>query len=1167
MKNVDPWGTDETTDRSDDPARKARAERARRLDLRDADTSHRSTQPHIDFREMTPRERIEAVAARLHELGGRDDRSGSRQEDFRTPSREDLRAPSRTELHARPLSGGYEDSMHGHSDTPGDLFKRVEEHISRASERGRGSSFADSPTPSSSSYPGQLFASPAAANLPSASSTSASATEKPLFNRRRNDKDRPAQSDTRQDPRVENSEGFPAFATRQTDLDRELLGLATDTTSPSPPRARPLNVPHPLQRNLAETEFDPRASSQARPLFQSNASTDWNHESLRRLEDKINALLTSSSLSPQPSKAPAGSGRPSAAEDINSAKPARGQEHETQDQETRPFRRLETGRTFSQKRRDSRDLDPELSILQRDIAHLNQKLEEIPLLGLAHDLNRLQAEIGVMSAELADLAPRGLATLVKPLGELDGLSREVRSFGDKLSGLGQASYDPDALAQLKEQTQEIHALLKAAAAHPLPIDQIEQKINALSQQIERQKTQAPAEGSLSVKFAQAQAAALNKIEERLEWLSTKLDRTIEDSTAHSRVNIETFEALLRSLADRFAAAQHTQADQKTLQVLQSQMTEMARYLERSDAAFSGLASLQRSVDELFATIEETRQRTQQVIQTSAETTAREVVREMMRQPGLAGAAAQPGLSRDIADLRSAQSETEQQTRSTLNAVHGTLEKIVDRLAMIEGEIAVQPERRLFDRPTSYDADFLAAIGDTRLRPSSDKTKRPAAAEPLGTDFLIEPRSEPRPAPAPVKNEAATRPEGKGPASRSDFIAAARRAAQAAQSDISHSSDAARPKLSAEDLKSHAARDGALAQTRSFLAERKRQLALALAALFLAVGAYAVTRTMDYADANLSSLTPQTVSKVSSTAPLPITSNAVALAAPQSTAPIAAADKLSETSQFTAPATASFPPPALQPQQNMLNGGDPLVVGSITAPKSAAPPADTQAAMAGLREHAESGNTIAQYDLASRYADGRGVARDLKVAANWYEKAAAHGLASAQYRLASLYEKGLGVTRDLVRARDLYEKAAAQGHIRAMHNLAVLTAEGPDGKPDYATASVWFRKAADYGIRDSQYNLGILFARGLGVSQDLVQSYTWFAVAAAQGDEDAGKKRDDVAAKLDAGSLVRAKTAADAFRPRIADRAVNEVQLPLGGWDLAPARPTGQKAKVSALWSE
>jgi len=79
----------------------------------------------------------------------------------------------------------------------------------------------------------------------------------------------------------------------------------------------------------------------------------------------------------------------------------------------------------------------------------------------------------------------------------------------------------------------------------------------------------------------------------------------------------------------------------------------------------------------------------------------------------------------------------------------------------------------------------------------------------------------------------------------------------------------------------------------------------------------------------------------------------------------------------------------------------------------------------------------------------------------------------------------------------------------------LTAEGADIKPDYSEAANWFQKAAQLGVKDSQYNLAILYARGMGVAADVSQSWFWFSLAAQQGDLDAAKKRDEVAAKMDA----------------------------------------------------
>jgi localization factor PodJL len=124
----------------------------------------------------------------------------------------------------------------------------------------------------------------------------------------------------------------------------------------------------------------------------------------------------------------------------------------------------------------------------------------------------------------------------------------------------------------------------------------------------------------------------------------------------------------------------------------------------------------------------------------------------------------------------------------------------------------------------------------------------------------------------------------------------------------------------------------------------------------------------------------------------------------------------------------------------------------------------------------------------------------------------------------------------------------------MHNLAVLYAEGIDGKPDYGTAVQWFRKAAQRGVADSQYNLGVLCARGLGTAASYAEAYKWFALAAAQGDKEAAKKRDDIAAHIDAATLGAAQQAVTAFVAEPQPEEATVVAAPPGGWDHATGEP-------------
>ena len=213
----------------------------------------------------------------------------------------------------------------------------------------------------------------------------------------------------------------------------------------------------------------------------------------------------------------------------------------------------------------------------------------------------------------------------------------------------------------------------------------------------------------------------------------------------------------------------------------------------------------------------------------------------------------------------------------------------------------------------------------------------------------------------------------------------------------------------------------------------------------------------------------------------------------------------------------------------------------------------------LRAAAMAGDPAAAYEVASRFAEGRGVLQNAAAAAHWLERAAQAGLAPAQFRLGGFYEKGVGVKKDLARASELYEAAADKGNGKAMHNLAVIYAEGVNGPPDYNKAAEWFRKAASHGVRDSQYNLGILYARGIGVQKNDAEAYKWFALAAGQGDREAAAKRDEIASHIDPQTLAAARNAVKSFVPEPQpDDALNVKTAAAWNATAAAARPAKRR---------
>jgi localization factor PodJL len=267
-----------------------------------------------------------------------------------------------------------------------------------------------------------------------------------------------------------------------------------------------------------------------------------------------------------------------------------------------------------------------------------------------------------------------------------------------------------------------------------------------------------------------------------------------------------------------------------------------------------------------------------------------------------------------------------------------------------------------------------------------------------------------------------------------------------------------------------------------------------------------------------------------------------------------------------PTVSATAKPAAAPASAASTPSVPVPAAAPTQQTSALSPADKLPATFGssLRAAAAKGDAAAQYEIAQRYAEGRGVAQNLTGAAEWFERAARQGLAPAQFRLGGLYEKGLGVKKNLETARRFYIAAGEAGNAKALHNLAVLYAEGIDGKPDYQTAAKWFRKAAGYGIADSQYNLAILYARGIGVEQNLAEAYKWFALAAQEGDTESAKKRDELGAHLDRQSLNAATAAVQAWVPEHEPETAVQVITPPGGWDQAAAAPHIVSAKRKPL---
>jgi localization factor PodJL len=792
------------------------------------------------------------------------------------------------------------------------------------------------------------------------------------------------------------------------------------------------------------------------------------------------------------------------------------------------------------------ELTQHVQALTSEIGGLRDNSRELHGLSLAIEDVR-QAVLADRSRERFDSAP------------LAALSRQVESLAQKVDSLPamNPSVIDGQIGQLIARLDELDAtgrpasddlarriealVIKLESLAEQPASRFDDRFDALQQQVDAAIRQGPS----------ALEKQIEKLSGRIEQLaaSSHLAQMVDDGgTPLARVDMRPVEDMLRGLAAKLDEAGRPGAGPESFDALEQQIAGLTRRLDEASAIQSAETGIERTLQDLVAHLQGMREDTA----AAAERAARAAVAELPRAAG-------PSLA-EISGLMSGLREThvssERETQDAIGAVHRTLETIIERLGDLESELGIARGRRS-DPPAELNpaarakapeaempAQVRAAVVSDRF---GAEPKLPRAG--TGLDLPLEPGSG-----RPRADAGAL--QGSDPQSvRQSLIAAARRSAKAASEAA-----ASAPAGTAEaDKAGKAEKSGSGSRLKDVVEKRRRPLLLGLAAIVLAIGAAQV----------FSGFKPNDAGKQT---------------AKQSVQPGAA------TSGFDTPVAekpaaerkGAEPAPAAKDRNAAL---EQLPVGSVPAqgaapapaPKEAAPPS-MMAAMplqpmpepveqvtgigelpstlgsAAMRKAALAGDARAVYQLATLAVDGPSN-RDPKLGLRLFERAAVAGLAPAQFRLGNMFEKGIGTERDPALAKVWYGRAAERGNAKAMHNLAVLYAEGAGGaKPDYATATEWFRRAAELGVRDSQYNLAILLGRGLGAPADLSQSYRWFAVAASQGDEDAARKRDEVAGRLSAPDLAAAKAASESWKPKALEPSANEVVMPAASSEEPPIPP-------------
>ncbi len=303
--------------------------------------------------------------------------------------------------------------------------------------------------------------------------------------------------------------------------------------------------------------------------------------------------------------------------------------------------------------RPGNNLDKAMDGLRDDLAEIGKLITEalprravesleIEVKALAQRIDHSR-QSGVDSHMLAGLE-RGLADVREALRGLTtaeslvGVDEAVKALAHKVDLIA-AKDDPAALQQLETAIGALRGIVSHVASNDA-LAKVAEDVRALAAKVD------------SLANTAASGHAISALESRLDTLASALNASTEAGQAVPRE----LEKLLAGLIEKLEWVQLTHTDHAALAHLEDRIAMLVKRLDASDARLGQLAGVERGLADLL------------------------VLLDQMRGKGGDGKIVLGGeIQRDVAEIK----QTERRTQDSLEAVQGTVEHVVDRLATIE----------------------------------------------------------------------------------------------------------------------------------------------------------------------------------------------------------------------------------------------------------------------------------------------------------------------------------------------------------------------------------------------------------------------------------------------------------------------------------------------------
>lgn len=373
---------------------------------------------------------------------------------------------------------------------------------------------------------------------------------------------------------------------------------------------------------------------------------------------------------------------------------------------------------------------PQLNAMEKELQDISRRLGHAGNGGDQLDTSRID-EIYQQTSSIRDLLT---AAVARPM-PVEAIEKQISALGKRIDAIAARGSSPVGIAAVTENVEEIRAAMRDAypadelatiqerietlsrkfdlAMANLPaiqnIDDMSQRIDAVQRTIfqrlerpsdEAAQTSRKLEGlmreirdRLDITTRSERASDTSVLEEQIKTLSEKFDASQKViDTKH----LSALEQHLRALVDKLDGGGNV-PEQPVLTALENQVSAIARRLDTLDlpgsptpgATLDILENIEQNVAGLLNQLEDTRLTAADAAETAARNATQHALEDLLKNGVLTGGQSEHArelIAREIANLRSSQDATDRRTHATLSAVHETLEKVVDRLALLEDNI-------------------------------------------------------------------------------------------------------------------------------------------------------------------------------------------------------------------------------------------------------------------------------------------------------------------------------------------------------------------------------------------------------------------------------------------------------------------------------------------------